>query len=273
MKAPYLSVVLPAHNEAEQLYKQISAILRQSQPYGQFVLMDDGSTDSTRELIDDIIKASRLALGQHPSEQSFSDNAAWASDYMGINLISRQTPLGCCGAFNYAAEAATGDWLYLASANDVLQPNAFAAWYQAAKRFPTAQLICGSPLSHDLAWLPAMGFLSPTQVRHALKSQHIHGCATFIRREAWDKYGGFRNDLGSLADFWLYHLIALRHGVVYLTQPIAKVGNKPSCHDDVRSADKRRAIVGRIEELLALPENSDIRDGFEHTILRRIMKR
>lgn len=53
-----ISVIIPTYNRAERLVKAIESVLHQSLPPAEIVVVDDGSTDHTAELIDRISRSS-----------------------------------------------------------------------------------------------------------------------------------------------------------------------------------------------------------------------
>jgi glycosyltransferase involved in cell wall biosynthesis len=59
-----LSVVIPTYNRAGTLQKALSAYVEQfsSQGFGEILVVDDGSTDSTRAVVDRLSKASRVPI-------------------------------------------------------------------------------------------------------------------------------------------------------------------------------------------------------------------
>ncbi|RXZ36874.1 poly-beta-1,6 N-acetyl-D-glucosamine synthase [Oxalobacteraceae bacterium CAVE-383] len=51
---PPISILLPCHNEGENLHETISALLRQEYPAFEIIAINDGSTDNTGELLDEL---------------------------------------------------------------------------------------------------------------------------------------------------------------------------------------------------------------------------
>src|SRR3989304_3408450 len=58
--SPIISVILPTYNRAKLLQRAINSVLAQTYPYWELIVWDDGSTDTTREIVssykDDRIK-------------------------------------------------------------------------------------------------------------------------------------------------------------------------------------------------------------------------
>lgn len=51
MREEYVSIVLPTYNRAHSVPESIESILRQTYPYWELLVIDDGSTDNTEEIV------------------------------------------------------------------------------------------------------------------------------------------------------------------------------------------------------------------------------
>ena len=61
MKEPiYLSVVLSTYNDEKYIAESIQSILDQTYPYFEFIIVNDGSTDKTKEILEDYSKQNKL---------------------------------------------------------------------------------------------------------------------------------------------------------------------------------------------------------------------
>ena len=54
MENPYVSVIVPVYNSIQYLEETITSILDQTMPCFEVLLVDDGSTDGSGALCDDI---------------------------------------------------------------------------------------------------------------------------------------------------------------------------------------------------------------------------
>ena len=61
--AAEVSVLLPARNEERFLEQAVESILRQTEPNFELIVVDDGSTDDSRAIVE------RLAAGDRESSQ------------------------------------------------------------------------------------------------------------------------------------------------------------------------------------------------------------
>ena len=62
MKTVPLSVIIPTYNRADFLPRSIQSVLRQSRSCAEIIVVDDGSIDSTKTVVEEIAKQSRLPV-------------------------------------------------------------------------------------------------------------------------------------------------------------------------------------------------------------------
>jgi len=53
---PKISVIIPTYNRANSLPRSIKSVLNQTYQDFELIVVDDGSTDSTRELVEEFQK-------------------------------------------------------------------------------------------------------------------------------------------------------------------------------------------------------------------------
>lgn len=99
-KKPLISVVMPTYNRVDLLPRSIESILNQTVKDFEFVIVDDGSTDNSIELI-----------------QSYQ------SKDKRIRLIRNQKNCGIACARNRGMDAAKGKYLAIMDSDDYSEPN------------------------------------------------------------------------------------------------------------------------------------------------------
>ena len=114
-----LSVVMPNYNHAEWLPQALRALLRQSVPADEIVLVDDGSTDDSIRIIEAFQRS-------HPS----------------LRLIRHETNRGALAAVRTGIAAATGDFLLFAAADDFVLPGLLECATAALQAHPGAAFFC-----------------------------------------------------------------------------------------------------------------------------------
>lgn len=229
---PTLSCCLVAYNEEELLPRQLKAIEEQDMPPNEIVLLDDGSTDKTFEVM-----------------HRFADR------YPGrLKLARNMSPSGPPKAFNQAVKLAGGSWVYCASANDCLKPDAFSLWFLQTQFFPQECMIVG-----DLGWSTEPSHFDSWEAHRAIKEiDGIRGDAVFIKKATYQYYGGFIPELRGYSDVFLYHIAALKHGCVHI--PYAITDMAPYQYSQSGTEEENREIVKEVKRILQSPEYDDIRD-------------
>ncbi len=132
--APQVTVIIPAYNAERTLGPTLASVLEQAGVRLECVVIDDGSTDGTADLVD------RLA----------------AADSR-IVLLRQEVNSGVSAARNLALDRARGDWITFVDADDRLRPGALAALHRAATE-QAARLVVGQRISTDgdRWWYPVL---------------------------------------------------------------------------------------------------------------------
>lgn len=97
MKNPLISIIMPAYNAAKYISNSIQSALDQTYEHWELIVVNDGSTDNTHEVVG-----------------SFSDNRI---------IYFEKTNSGVSDARNYALEKIQGQFFCFLDADDILPPN------------------------------------------------------------------------------------------------------------------------------------------------------
>lgn len=127
---PLVSVVIPVFNKERYLARAIHSVLDQSYSNLELILVDDGSTDGSLDVIG-----------------SFVDER--------IRVLHRSPPgPGGYAARNLGIRAARGDWIALLDADDTWFANHLQRTMDISAKFPGAPLISAARLSQlgDKQW-------------------------------------------------------------------------------------------------------------------------
>jgi glycosyltransferase involved in cell wall biosynthesis len=207
-----LSVVLPNFNHARQLPVAIQALLGQSRAPDEIIVVDDGSTDDSMEVL-----------------------SAFAAEAPTIRVLENRRNLGVIPSLNRGLEAVRGRYVYFAAADDWVLPGFFASALRWLESVEDLRLFCGTSALVDgmsgqrLGLRPAAmprywaGPVSPTRAKrllHVTDNWILTGASVF-RHDAVTWSGAFDERLGSFADGFMARKIALEFGFFFDPQVVA----------------------------------------------------
>ena len=188
---PSLSVVMPVRNALPFLEESIKSILRQTLSDFEFVILDDASTDGSRELL-----------------------RQWALHDRRIQLHESKTQLGLAGSSNAVIAKARAPIVARMDADDIAHPDRLLRQMNIMKGQPDVAVI--GTLCNGI---DASGRVVRPRDRWRLlrQSNYVpfpHGSAMF-RREVFDQVGGYR-EIVNAEDQDLFSRMALRGRVLTL---------------------------------------------------------
>jgi glycosyltransferase involved in cell wall biosynthesis len=180
-----VSIVIPCHNQGRFAREAIDSVLRQSHSAHEIVLVDDGSTDETREI---------------PSE------------FPSVRYV-RQTQQGVSSARNAGMSTSTGTFVVFLDADDRLLPDALAVGLCALLDRPSCALASGwvTLISADGAPLgvPGQELVERDHYRLLLRGNYVWTPgAVMYRRSALEAVGGFNLARAGAEDYDLNLRIA-----------------------------------------------------------------
>ncbi|GAE46940.1 glycosyltransferase [Mesobacillus boroniphilus JCM 21738] len=122
VKPKLITLIMPAYNEEKNIAEAINSVLSQKYENFELLIVDDGSTDKTGQIVND------LAI-RHSEKITFFQPGK----------------IGKNAAFNLAANHAKGDWFYFMGADDLLPPDALQNWmkYVEQKDSNKRIAVCG----------------------------------------------------------------------------------------------------------------------------------
>jgi glycosyltransferase involved in cell wall biosynthesis len=219
MVAPLVSIVTPSYNQAAFLEETIRSVLDQDYPHIEYVIVDDGSTDESVEII-----------------RRHADRLAW---------WMRQENAGQPAALNRGFAHTTGDLLAFVNSDDTLLPGAVTALVEAFGDDRELLLVYGDAVTRldgrEIGTLRAR----PWNPRHLIRTGEnpVPQQASMWRREAWERAGPF--DEGSFFFFEYEFLVRLSvHGrAKRLERPLATFRLHPTSKTVVASVEKAEDAV------------------------------
>lgn len=206
---PKVSVIIPTYNRAHFIAEAIQSVLDQTFTDFEIIVVDDGSTDNTKDVVD-----------------SFKDSR--------IKYIY-QANQWVAAARNNGINASSGEYITFLDSDDVLMENAFMQGAQVLDKHPGVAFSYSQNYTMDergqVLGLQKKGQKHSwvregrEQIREFLiDGHHIGVCATMVRRSCLFEVGLWDTTFhhGSV-DFDLLVRLAKRYAVAYIAEPAGKV--------------------------------------------------
>lgn len=196
VSTPAISVVVAVCNGEDYVAEALMAILSQTHPPNEVIVVDDGSTDSTLHEL---------------------------TPFRSHIRIIRQSNHGHPSAYSRGFNAARGDYVARCDADDVWEPDKLERQVAALLTHPTIDIAAGAARVFDrgdglYAAAPGDGLLDPRSfARKLYRANWLCASSTLIRRRLFEQIGPFARRLACEDyDFWLR---AAGTGAVFFYDP------------------------------------------------------
>ncbi len=256
-----ISVILPNYNHGKWLGRAVEALASQAMSAKEIVLVDDGSTDNSLEIIRDLCQK-----------------------YDCIRLIRHETNRGAHAAVRTGIAAANGELMLFAAADDFVLPDLLSRGENALRNHPEAAFFCADVAILDRAGhlidcrpvIPPRfesGYVSPTEMRQ--KIQHSDnwfiGSSVIYRRSLLREIGYFDERLGTLCDGLATRLLAFRNGFYYEADVLAAwmVDRTTLSSQTALSPSEGRRVLNVGLQWISDRFPRDVRDTYRELFRRR----
>ena len=258
MKYPKISVVIPNYNHANYIAQSIDSNLSQSYPNFEIIVVDDGSTDNSVEVVNSYI----------------------AKDTR-VSLIRNKTNCGLVHATKVGTEAAAGEFIVYRGADDVSFPGFFEKAARMLVENPQAGFCCGNlAYSYDdlvtyqvqhSNYSSSPQYLSPDQLAEVLTPENPMCSHTVMARtDIIRRTPCFEVDLDWLWDYLWNNVIAFRYGICYVPEVFAGARYYTES-TSFSNSQKPEIIRQRLRDILRILRTS-CRDVLPYFMKCRILK-
>ena len=208
MKPPRVTVLMAAFNAARFLRESVESILAQTFRDFELVIVDDGSTDDTAEIV-----------------RSFHDER--------IVLLRNERNLGLTASLNRGLRASRGEWIARQDADDISDPVRLAREADFFSNHPDTVLVGTHARLIDTEGRTLGGLrvpVDPLGIRWAqmFDNGFIHSAVMFSRAVALDGFGGYDESFRISQDYALWSRMMRRHPVANLDETLLSLRVHPS---------------------------------------------
>lgn len=261
-----LTVSMPNYNHGHYLVNRIHSLLAAMPLDSELLIVDDGSTDNSVEIIEDFSrKDSRIILIKNGENR-------------GVNY-----------SLNVMLKNARGKYIAFQSADDFILPEFFVKTLKIAQQYSNVGICCSdcgicyenhSEQIIKTRLLEAKSepcVFSPEEAVQLFRSTcfWIRGHTALIKRESIIRLGGFHPQLQPHDDWFLLHGIALQEGIAYIPETLAVWRQAPNgyCSTILKDQKRRKECHRQLLKMLSRKECHELRSLFKKsTLLRESVK-
>ena len=198
-RPPFFSVIVPTYNQDQYLGTALDTLLAQTFTNWEAVIVNDGSTDNTKEVIDKYLLLDKRFRAFH------KENG------------------GVATALNVGIENARGEWICWLSSDDWYEADKLEHHYNAVTEYPDIKFFIshwfiylqqtGQKIKQGL-WLdiPDMEF----QVTRFFWANYVHGNSIAINKSVFQNVGVFDEALRQGQDFDMWLRIAAKYQIHFI---------------------------------------------------------
>ncbi len=223
--SPKISVIIPTYNRAQVLSRALASVMKQSFDGYELIVVDDGSTDNTQEILGTLRKISKFQVLQTENR-------------------------GVSAARNIGVECAQAPWIAFLDSDDEWFPNKLEKQWAMIQNQSELVLVHGEEI-----WI-RNGVRVNAMKKHAKKGGDVFADAVrlccispstaVVKKELFMELGGFREDFPVCEDYDLWLKITAHHAVGFVEDPIIR---KYGGHEDQLSRRFKAMDYWRIRSL------------------------
>ena len=207
-----VSVVIPACNEADAIRESIRSARSQTVPPREIIVVDDGSTDGTRDIV--------------------------AAEFPDCRLIAQENR-GPAAARNRAIAESRGAWVAFLDADDAWLPGRLQTQLRLTSQHPEVSVWCGQALRRSRAAArhssagsvpgedapaPSMRLVS---LEEFLEHNVVATSTVLVKRDALETVGGYDEQFRGPEDYDLWMRMAARLAIAFVDVPFAVYRDDP----------------------------------------------
>lgn len=266
MEFPSLSVIIPNYNHGKYLSSTLEGVLSQSVKPSEVIVVDDGSSDNSIEVIESFRKKNKTII-----------------------LLKNKNNQGVVYSLNRALSIASSEYVTFPSADNLVFPSFYEQAFLALVRYPQSTLCFSDPMflddktglfeKHPLRLSNNTCYFSSVQMLKFAKKGIFVGnvCHTIVvKRKTLQEFGRgqayYLPELKWLCDFFAITAISLRYGACYIPKTLAALRIISNSYSGTtRTWDQKKSIYFALMDILLLKQNDDIKIKFKQAGILHVL--
>ena len=232
---PLISVVMPVYNGDKYLKEAIDSVLNQTFKEFEFIIVNDGSTDKTEEII-----------------KEYSDER--------IKYIKQENS-GIGGALRKGCSIASGKYIARMDADDVCLPERFKVQFDFLEKNKSSVLVSSSVLYIDensRVYGRSYSTTSNRAIKNKLKrGSAISHASVMMRNDIYKKTVGYQ-DLQPLEDYCLWMNMSKYGQLRNISFPLLKYRVLANSISRSISSDSYRELINFVRKRKFVISNEDV---------------
>lgn len=181
-----ISVIMPCYNQAQYLSEALESVMNQTYPHWECIIIDDGSTDGTKDIASDYCKKDNRI------KYMFQENQ------------------GVVAARNNAIKISRGEYLLPLDGDDKIAPSFMEKTLHVLQTSSSDVKVAYSKI--ERFGIINQPFPLPHFSRLTLLNTNCLVCTALFRREDYDKTGGYNPNMKSGFEDWDFWLSMFEQG-------------------------------------------------------------
>lgn len=226
-----LSIIISNKDHGEFLPRQLASIVSQTVSFDEVILIDDGSSDNSKEVMRD-----------------FKSN----NPHLNVRLFLHKENAGAVKRYDEGLMDSTSKFVYFAASDDYLLPD-FVSEYKKVINLADSRVKLIA--SHSIGAAAAGGFVTPEKFignrdRHG-NVEWIPGHGAAIDRKTLIEFGGHNPKVEFHHDWFLLHAIAFTHGLFGIPRELSVFTHREDAYSrTIYSKDKTLEIRSEMIRVL-----------------------
>ena len=216
------SVIVPLYNKAPYIRKALESILTQTYTNYEVVIVDDGSTDGSQDVVRDFVRNDEMSRDKSLNEPHTLNDGRFK--------IFSQANSGVAAARNNGVAVSKGEYVCFLDADDWWESTFLEEMDRLIAEYPDAGIYASNyiyykPSKTHVALNLSRGYINYPEAYAKNLVMPVTSITTCMPRRVFDEMGGFPVGIKLGEDFLLWAKIALHYPVAFSEKPLAYYNN------------------------------------------------